>query len=147
MKKAENAYFTVEAAMVLPVVIFAIVLLIYLAFYQYNRCVMEQDMGWLALKGCIEGEADKEILIGILDNYSNTLNENKFMMWKMSDVEIKLERENVEVTRNGELHFPFSGFGGNDKVGNYWTTTAVYKNQRINPVDYIRIYRKITGGK
>lgn len=145
MKKQENAYFTVEAAMVMPIVIFVIILLIYLVLFQYNRCLMEQDMGALALKGCSMQEDDKEALMQTLGYYANKTDKHKYVMWNMSDAEIKLEAGNIEVTQKGELNFPFSNFMG--KIDSRWNATAAYKNQRINPVYYIRMYRKVTGGK
>lgn len=39
----EGGYMTVEAALVLPVVLCAMVVLIYLGFFLYDRCAMEQD--------------------------------------------------------------------------------------------------------
>lgn len=50
MKSRENAYFTVEAAMVMPIVVFVIALLIYLGLFQYDRCLREQDMGMQTLR-------------------------------------------------------------------------------------------------
>lgn len=50
MKKQENAYFTVEAAMVMPIVLFAIGMVIYLGFFQYSRCLAEQEEGLLQIQ-------------------------------------------------------------------------------------------------
>lgn len=145
MKKQENAYFTVEAAMVMPIVIFTIVMLVYLLFFQYNRCLMEQDMGALALKGCSIQEDDKEALMQTLGYYANKTDKDKYVMWNMNDAEIKLETDKIEVLQKGGLIFPFSGFM--KEVDTRWDTVAVYKNQRINPVDFIRMYSKLTGGR
>ncbi|MDE7015528.1 MAG: pilus assembly protein, partial [Kineothrix sp.] len=41
-KKAEG-YFTVEASLVMPLVIFLIGFIFYLTFYLYNRCAIAQD--------------------------------------------------------------------------------------------------------
>ena len=40
---AADAYFTVEAALVVPVVLCIFVMVLYLAFYLYDRCVISQD--------------------------------------------------------------------------------------------------------
>lgn len=47
----KNAYFTVEAALVLPIVIAALLFVIYMMLFQYDRCLLEQDMGAIALWG------------------------------------------------------------------------------------------------
>lgn len=49
----KNAYFTVEAALVLPIVIAALLFVIYMMLFQYDRCLLEQDMGAIALWGAL----------------------------------------------------------------------------------------------
>ena len=41
----QNAYFTVEAALIIPLVLGILVFLIFIMFYQYDRCLLEQDIG------------------------------------------------------------------------------------------------------
>lgn len=144
MKKRKNAYFTVEAAMVMPIVVFVIVWLLYLALFQYNRCLMEQDVGWLALKGCSLQETDKDALMQKLWYYADQTEDDKYVMWNMEDVQITLKAGNIMIMRSGELYFPFADWMRNTEE--YWNATATYKNQRVNPVDFIRMHRKVTGG-
>lgn len=145
MKNNENAYFTVEAAMVLPIVLGVIVLLIYLVLFQYNRCLMEQDMGALALKGCMSCEEDKEALLRELKGYADELYQEKYIAWEQDDVKIELSGNEVEVSQKGLLKFPFAGWvGGNISSG--WDAGITYTNQKVNPVDYLRAYRKLKGG-
>ena len=51
-KKAEG-YFTVEASLVMPLVIFLIGFIFYLTFYLYNRCAIAQDTYVLAFRGSL----------------------------------------------------------------------------------------------
>ena len=48
-RKNYKAYFTVEAAVLYPIVLGVIVLMTYLLFFQYDRCLLEQDMGRAAV--------------------------------------------------------------------------------------------------
>ena len=52
-KKKLHGYFTVEAAMIIPIVIFIIAFLIYAAFLVYGRCIMIQDSYLLALEASL----------------------------------------------------------------------------------------------
>ena len=52
-KKNLHGYFTVEAAMIIPIVIFIIAFLIYAAFLVYGRCIMVQDSYLLALEASL----------------------------------------------------------------------------------------------
>ena len=55
-----EAYFTVEAALLVPVVLCIFVMIIYLSFYLYDRCVMAQDCYVLSYRQSIEkGGADR----------------------------------------------------------------------------------------
>ena len=49
-RKNYKAYFTVEAAVLYPIVLGVIVLMTYLLFFQYDRCLLEQDMGRAAVR-------------------------------------------------------------------------------------------------
>ena len=56
--RERNAYFTVEAALVLPLVTGAILFVIYTMLFQYDRCLLEQDIGALALWGSLAEASD-----------------------------------------------------------------------------------------
>ena len=49
-----EAYFTVEAALIVPVVVCIFVMIIYLSFYLYDRCVLTQDCYVLSYRQSIE---------------------------------------------------------------------------------------------
>lgn len=49
--RCEEAYFTVEAALILPLVMLFTVMMIFLAFYSYDRCVMEHSAYEAAMRG------------------------------------------------------------------------------------------------
>ena len=134
-----------EAALVLPIVISVFVLLIYMIFFQYNRCLTEQDAGALALKGCTLQEEDKGLLMQKLKQYEKDIDFNKYIMWKRDNMDMALEQGVVKVSGGGGLRFPFSDYY--QKADDFWHTSVSYENHRINPVSFIRMYRKITGGK
>ncbi len=144
-RQRENAYFTVEAAMVVTITVCVIVLLIYLVFYQYNRCLMEQDIGALALRGCTTLTDDKEELMLELKQQETKFNEKKYIMWKKGKAEIELKGGTVQVSGSGILKIPFGNIGGNSQKR--WGVSVEYENQRIDPVSSIRLYRRLTGGE
>lgn len=143
--KKKNAYFTVEAATVVTITIYVLALLIYLAFYQYNRCLLEQDMGALALRGCTVWAEDKEELMREMKVRESKINRKKYIVWKAGKTEIELSHGSVEVSGSGQIRKPLNYLLG-EKGKKHWRVTAEYKNQRIDPVSSIRLYRKLTGG-
>lgn len=49
--KNENGYFTVEAALIFPMALLFTVMMIFLTFYSYDRCILEQSAYEAALRG------------------------------------------------------------------------------------------------
>lgn len=144
MKKLD-AYLTVEAALVLPIVILVILLIIYLLFFQYDRCLMEQNTGILALRGCTNQCADGKDLVSELVIQSQK-KDNRYLAWNMEEAKIALRGNRVSVKRSGTLVFPFQRLIFWKENGN-WISECTYENNRIWPVQFIRNCRKIMGGK
>lgn len=144
MKKLD-AYFTVEASMVMPMVIAAVLLVVYLLFFQYDRCLMEQNTGRLALRGCTGDFADGEELVQELMIQAGK-EDARFLAWEMEKADIVYKNYTVSVKREGMLRFPFRGliFWGGDTA---WSCGCQYENNRVTPTLFIRNCRKIMGGK
>ena len=77
-RKKIEGYFTVEAAMVLPIVIAVILMIIYMWFFQYNRCLMEQDTAILALRGSILQAEEKEEVFSFVQAQYQERNKEKY---------------------------------------------------------------------
>lgn len=145
MRRGIDAYFTVEAAMVLPMVLFTIVLIIYLLFFQYNRCLMEQDMGILALRGAALQAEDNEDRMRQLQEQAAGLYSEKYIAWDGGEIALRIEKGKIYAERSGQIKFPFRG--GSFKENQVWTMKAAFENRIISPVSFIRSYRKISGGE
>lgn len=140
------AYFTAEAAMVLSVTLGIILLLVYIIIFQYDRCLLEQDIGALALKGCSVQATNKNELLQELELYGNEIYMDKYVAWKSDEISIALSGNTVKVEQKGQLLFPFaekSDFGEKEK----WEVKAMYENKSISPVLFLRTYRRLIGGK
>lgn len=143
--KKIDAYLTVEAALVLPMVLGAVLLVIYLLFFQYDRCLMEQNVGKLAMRGCTFQAANSEEIVARIVAQSRQADE-RFFAWKLGAVKVTIKGNRVRVERSGELEFPFKRFVF-WKTDSTWQSRIVYENHRIKPVEFIRNCRKIMGGK
>lgn len=130
----------------LTLVIGVILWLVYLMIYQYDRCLADQDMGALALKGCTLQAGDKKALMGQLETYASQLDQEKYIAWEQEKIEIELKENKVRVGQAGRLLFPFAGIGGQDEETG-WETESIFENRRVSPVAFLRTYRKITGGR
>lgn len=145
LQKKAGAYFTVEATLVLTLTLGVIVVLIYIMFFQYNRCLLEQDIGALALKGCAIQAESKEELLQKLRKYESQIYLDKYIAWECGEVSIELKQDEVKVERAGCVIFPFSGEAFFD-LESRWETKAVYENECISPVAFVRAFNKLKGG-
>lgn len=140
-----RAYFTVEAALVLPIVMGVILLMIYLWFFQYDRCLMEQDAGILALRGTTIEAPNNQERVRLLTKEARQIYGDKYVAWEGGKEAISIQEGKMRVKKAGRLRFPFQGlqfWSGKD----VWEAEALYENQLLSPMSIIRNYRKITGG-
>lgn len=140
--KDENAYFTVEAALVLPVVIGAILFVMYTMLFQYDRCLLEQDLGGIALWGSLAEAPDETAFGQMAQERLDGLYRAKYAVWRITELDASLDRNRFVVKGEGRLAFPAPGwnFWSRDNV---WKARVSYGYSRISPVAFIRLCRRI----
>lgn len=141
-----NAYFTVEAALVLPLVMGALIITVFLFVFQYDRCLLEQDMNILAIcAGTAMAESREELEASVRRKASEVFMD-KYVAWEMKDMQVIVKGSRVSVKGGGCLTLPLPewNFFGKENV---WEAQTLRETLRITPTDYIRLYRKIRGGE
>ena len=131
-----EAYFTVEAALVVPVVLCIFVMIIYLSFYLYDRCVMAQDCYVLSYRQSIEkGKADRAGQEAAGTQFGGKL----FMLSRMETASSSGTRISVKI--NAAMAPPL--FGLDFFRENRQWILSVQENARKSdpPCDYRRIRR------
>ena len=146
MNQKVNAFFSVEAALILPLAIGAVLRAVSLFVFQYDRCLMEQDMAAQALKAATAESGTNEELTEKIQMQTAGLYRNKYVAWDILMLEIKAKRGIIEAAGKGEFRFPVPGwnFWNGENV---WSAQAEYKAHRISPVSFIRNCRKLKGEK
>jgi hypothetical protein len=134
-RKNYKAYFTVEAAVLYPIVLGVIVLMTYLLFFQYDRCLLEQDMGRAAVRSGSRWMQKKEELNRQLQEKDMFFDTEKYIAWESELPVWKLEKNQVTVEQTGRMPYPFSEIAG---VPRYWSAKAVFQVKRNNPVEILR---------
>lgn len=113
-----TAYFTVEAALLLPFLMMCIVFMIFLSFYCYDRCILEQCAYAAALRGssnCFDNthEAYKETVAA-----AETLIEKKLFAIQNVNTTVRVSAATVTVSYMCEINMP----------GNNWLKTIIGKD-------------------
>lgn len=144
LKPEAEGYFTTEAAMVFPIVLFCVVAVMYFLIFSYDRCLEEIAVGTTALRGCTLQVTRKEELLEQLEK-QDVLEKLPYLAWEKGTVEIVLEGNRIRVERQGNLTLPSWNPLGNPGECN-WSYMVSYENERIRPVHFIRNYKSIMGG-
>ena len=108
-RKNYKAYFTVEAAVLYPIVLGVIVLMTYLLFFQYDRCLLEQDMGRAAVRSGSRWMQKKEELNRQLQEKDMFFDTEKYIAWESELPVWKLEKNQVTVEQVLERKSRISG--------------------------------------
>lgn len=130
-----EAFFTVEAAILYPMVLTVIVLMIYLLFFQYDRCLLDQDVGKAAVLNAGKWTLAKSELDEYMKKETMYFDEEKYIAWEGEAARWILEKNDIVVEKAGRLKYPFSGLGTNEKN---WSTKASFRVDRSSPVFYLR---------
>lgn len=139
--KDRNAYFTVEAALVLPVVIAVMLFVIYMMLFQYDRCLLEQDLGGIALWGALVDVSDAEEFTQKTQKRLGEMYRDKYIAWKITEMDAGLDGNKFHVNGAGQLTFPVPKWNIWSE-GNVWGTEAEYGYNRMSPVTFIRMCHK-----
>lgn len=137
----KNAYFTVEAALVFPYAVGVLLFVVYMLLFQYDRCLLEQDVGEAAMWGCCAEAEEPEKLKQMIEEHMKGLYQDKYAAWKMEAFEAKLKKNSFSVTGRGGLTFPVPAW--NFWSGrNMWTAEKNYCFSRISATEFIRLCRR-----
>ena len=130
--KRIKAYFTVEAALILPLIIGTIVYIICFLLFWYNRCVMEQEIAVYAVKGAQSRIEEPEQLRIFLEECKAEYLSDQYVGWEMENPVYAMENREWKLKRKGSL------FGEEAN----WKAEAVFECRWIYPADYLRLSRK-----
>lgn len=136
--KKVKGYLTVEASFVMPIVLFLYLLVILLAFFLYNRCVISQDLYLLALRGSRFTDRSSlygEVIYGEMEEKEvNTDYLQEALTDRLQYYPFYRQQEGNIHTDDGDIEIETSGYGG--------TLTVNKRLERLNIREEIRKVRQ-----
>lgn len=132
--KKVKAYFTVEAAMVFPIVLWIILFVMRMMLFYYDRCLMEQDVASLFVKGMTLQVEDMKDLEDILSKEMAKQSEKRFVAWTLSEKYIVIQKGVVKANCEGKLNM-----GGRES----WAAQVDYEGRRMQPTLFLRALRRL----
>lgn len=146
MRNKMKAYFTVEAALVMPVSFICILLVIYLWFFQYDRCLVEIDTNAAVMRALVAEAVDNNERMDLIKNYLNEIYDEKYVAWNDDATTMKIARNKICVEREGSVRFPFSFLTPELVDGNQmWSVQSKVKADIMDPAFIVRSIRKLKG--
>lgn len=148
-KRYEAAYFTVEASLILPMVMLFTVMMIFLSFYGYDRCILEHSAYEAALRGThshirTAGEAQKQA-----QTAAGRLVDGKLFAIKDFSYDVSADADRVTVTYHCSVNMPFITWLG-EYVSNIDMTMDISRSaKRLRPARTVRdcrIINNLIGG-
>ena len=145
MDNKKNAYFTVEATLVMPIVLVIQITILYLLFFQYNRCLMEQDIAALSIRASVLAKEDDWTMLERMKQEAANLSRDKYVAWEYASPTIELKRNVICLEQKCQQIVPFQMMEWQRE--SIWQTTIAYKVDRISPMEVVRSRKKIEGGE
>lgn len=144
-QKKENGYFSLEACMIMPLVFYLLLFVIYAGFYQYNRCLLQQDIYRLQIcAGQIQTSDNQEALRKIKEEDARW-HYDKYALCRMGEKNIEVEYGKIRIAQKAALkvNIPvLTEWSGKSE----WDFEADAVCVRNRPVNTIRKYRKMEKG-
>ena len=136
-----DGYFTVEAALILPVTIGVYLFLIYGMFFQYNRCLLEQDASSLTVRAVQDPQEEPAQIIEKIKRQETLLETKRYMAFLKEESVFEIKGGKVRIEKKGKTRAPFLTFIPLSEQGRFHCT-ANMQARRTDPCMMIRLLRK-----
>lgn len=137
--KEKRAYMTVEASIIMPMIVIVLVFILYIGFYLYDVCVAGQFAYIAALRTSQQKELTMEELEAYGKKQLEELVTDRLVVTDTRQEKIKVTVRKIEVEISTMIQMPFSNFIS-EKMG-LWKIRGNGEVVRTDPVKYIRSVR------
>lgn len=135
LKKTAKGYMTLEASFIITWTLFLFVLLIYLSFYSYDKCVLFQDAYTICFRGSIQKD-EEQVVPHISANMQKQFGKKYFGVGKVQGT-VDKNGNMASVTGECQVKVPIRQlFTMHGKEG--WRIRTRAKAQIVNPTKMIR---------
>ena len=141
--KKKNAYMTLEATLLYPLIFGGILFAISLALYLYHGAVVKQIASVAALRGSLEQQMSQKGIKQLIDSEIDKLIDERLLMVSRIQKEVQVTESKVQVRLRVKVKLPFLGIPFMDLKWQELDFESEAK--RIRPVKIIRDIRRLYG--
>ncbi len=133
---------TVEAALIMPVVLFVMIFVIYSGFAMYDRCVMEEDTASAVLRGSNMFRNTSEEITDYIQEEGIRPELEEVMLLDDFQGSVKADLLTVEVSMKGSVTVPFRELL--DEVEDpFWQIEVKADALRYHPGRFLRLIKVV----
>lgn len=138
--KGVNGYLTIEATLIFTIVIGVYICVIYMLFYQYDRCVFEEEMGILLVKSSVCGLSNNEDRLLYFQQERNRCINESYISSKLTNSSIDIKGNKIELS--GQMEFLFFQINILPMREKKNKISIIYRSNYKNPVYTVRGLRR-----
>ena len=142
-KKETSAYMTVEASLVIPLILGGIIFVLYIGFYLYNFVTVRQVAYIAALRGSQMKEASSSEIENFVEKQVDELLLGQILAKESIKKEVEVFTGSIKVKIYTSVKIPFAGLLS--ITDNFWEIRGESRVNRTEPIEIIRGVRKING--
>lgn len=140
-KKEKSAYFTIEAALVIPMILGGIVFILYVGFYLYNFVAIKQTAYIAALRGSQMKQASSAKIKKYVEEQVDELLAGQILARKNIEKEVKVSTGKIKVKIDTKVKIFFAKLLFLEETN--WEIKGEAQVNRADPIEIIRGVRKI----
>jgi len=142
-KKEEKAYMTIEASLIIPVIVGGIIFVLYLGIFLYNSGTIKQTAYIAALRGSQMKNMSQKEMETYVEKQIDELLFQQILAREDMKKEIDISMGKVTVKIGTDVKMPFANLLS-AKI-DFWEINGEGYANRVDPIEIIRGVRKING--
>lgn len=142
MKNRLHGYMTLEAALLMPIVWFSFFFIIFAGFFQYDRCVAEQDSKMMLLRASeMRGKDDAAVIRTVMEK-GELAGRKKLLFSEGVQKKLQVTHDKVTVRVSGNVNTILKNLNKEGEL-NIFSYAAEYETKKYDPVRFIRTCRRV----
>lgn len=137
---------TIEACILIPIVLMISLLIIWLGFFLYNRTLFLQCAGIAAIKGSQMAEADNEEISVAVRERARELLQEKIIGMEDVEIEVTVDYSSITVGIRGNMQVPGAIFLMDIYQKNIWHLQIEQTTERLRNCTILRTIERIRKG-
>jgi len=135
-----EGYFTLEATLLFPIIIVVYLGVFYMGFYQYDRCIAEQNLRSVVLQG---SRSMEEMTCADIGSRYEKLVKNSLAAATVEDVQVEMKQGRIEGKVKGVLDIPVLSLGIVGKDGK-WRFSVGTVSRKWEPAFWLRLQKRLS---